>query len=701
MVQFGTGYDMPMDRDYGESSPSSNSTKDVGLGIKDIGMSLGLGPIPNVAAVGAKVRTGARTIELGFMGSGKGGGQGHTPGMYGKVQRQALREMQKANKVDFTTHASVGVYGLAGMDQQGNFSKQNSTMAIHEIKRAIEFAADVGKGGPVVVHTGEFQRPMFDADWNKGEEWKDKFKLYADEEERAAFRVVDTRTGGVIQEARKNRKVARPVWNRYNEESKEWKEYGGNRYKDENGNWVEPNSYIDYFGNVIDPKDRVPVFDPEKDHFKVRQMGWEDLVDEAKELTQRFKKEYNEWDNLSETEKKESIWRERIKETKLMGLKPEDVKVRPEEAYIIATLETNASHARGWAYQYGGAFDEEVDRLKKLKEALKFYEKLESGITDPDEKELMKKESGRFSEFVPVETKLPTHIIQKQIRQVQNRMEQSREAASSQWAQAEEAMETIRHVKGAEEYALNEAYDAYATSAIKAMEESNRLGKDLKQPIALAMENLFPESYGSHPDELIKLVEGSRKRMQYLLEQRGMDKEKAKKEAEEHLTSTFDTGHMNMWRKYWQGDPKKTLVQNDKEFDRWMLGKVKQMVDRGVIGHIHLDDNYGYHDDHLAPGDGNTPITEIMKIVKDSKYKGRIIVEPGADYTTDTSGFRSLAKTWKMFGSSVYGAAGSPSGKKWGQVEYGWFGQNQPPYFTFGGYSPSEDWTLWSGVQLE
>src|SRR3989338_7279008 len=137
MVQFGSGYSSPMDREYsnqeflygGISGPQAGSTNDTGVTIGDFGMSLGLGPVPNVAAVGAKMRGGAKTMELVFMGSGKGGGQGHTPEMYGLKQRQALRELQSANRVDFTTHATVGVYGLAGMDQQGNFSKQNRSAA--------------------------------------------------------------------------------------------------------------------------------------------------------------------------------------------------------------------------------------------------------------------------------------------------------------------------------------------------------------------------------------------------------------------------------------------------------------------------------------------------------------------------------------------------------------------------------------------
>src|SRR3989338_478180 len=234
MVEFGSGYSMPMDREFSHQghaheeagAPSDGSTNDIGVGIGDFGMSLGLGPVPNVQAIKSKLYAGGKKLEFVFTGMGKGSGQGQTPEMYGKKQRQALSEIAKANRVDFTTHATVGVYGLAGMDRQGNFSKQSKNFSLQEIKRAIEFAADVSRGGPVVVHTGEFQRPIVDADWNNKDEWAGKFKMYEDEEERFTYRVVDSRTGGVIQEARRNRRVARPVWN-VAEEGKEYVDFDG------------------------------------------------------------------------------------------------------------------------------------------------------------------------------------------------------------------------------------------------------------------------------------------------------------------------------------------------------------------------------------------------------------------------------------------------------------------------------------------
>ena len=445
MVDFGhrggTGYSHALDREYtqyghdhdqGHSHDSGSpigSTNDVGVKIGDLGMSLGLGPVPNVHAVGAKLRPGVKKLEFVFTGMGKGSGQGQTPEMYGLKQRQALVEMSKANRVDFTTHSTVGVYGLAGMNQQGNFSKTSKTMSLQEVKRAIEFAADVAAGGPVVVHTGEFNRPVVDAEWNQkeGDPWKGKFRLYEQEAERAAYRVVDTRTGAVIQEARKNRNVSRPVWNMAKEEY--WEMEGGQKVAkkpaavdaqgkplDEHGRPI----YVDYFGKRLDPEDRVPLFVGEQ--FKVQQLNWDDLRHEAVEMTQRAKEMWRDWKDgkLSDEKWKSSYWWKRFskeEEGKIVSTIDDEnqIDIRPEEAYIISTLETNAANARGWAIYYGGDFDKTVERLEKLKKAKEFYEQLEQ-TTDEAEKWRLMRQSSEFGELIPPESKYPSKIIEENIR---------------------------------------------------------------------------------------------------------------------------------------------------------------------------------------------------------------------------------------------------------------------------------------------
>ena len=699
MVEFGTGYYMPMDREYssGKSGSASQNTNDVGVNIGDVGFSIGLGPVPNVPAVGAKMRTGQKTMELTFMGAGKGSGQGHTPGMYGKLQRQALKEMQKANRYDFTTHSSVGVYGLAGMDQQGNFSRHQKEAAVNEIKRAVEFAADVSQGGTVVVHTGEFQRPIVDADWNKD----GKFQMYEGEEERASFKVVDNRTGGLINEARKSKTVTKPVWKRYSEGDEYWEDNKGNDYLDEKGQKVKPGDYIDYYGNKIDPALRVPEYDKVHGRFKTKQMGWKELGDEAKELTERAKKSWRQWKDgdLSNDEFNKSMGA-RFKDAKSEN----DILIRPEEAYIISTLETNAANSRGWAYNYGEGFEVAVDTVKKLKKAREIYQKIEKA-TSPEEKWKLKKQMPQIDEFIPAESKYPVEFIDEKIKAQEHRLNQIQNSASAQWSQAEEAMETIRHVESAETYALRESYDAYAQAGMTAMMKSDQLKKKgvLKKPLSIAMENLFPESYGAHPDELINLIKGGRQKMANMLQQRGMSAEQAQEKAKEHITATFDTAHMHLWKKYWKNDPNLSIENNNKNYNKWYLKNVEKMAKSGVIGHLHLVDSWGYQDEHLAPGEGDAPIKETINILKKHGFKGKMIIEPGADFTTDTSGMKTLTKGWKHLGSSIYGAAGAPAAS-WGQLEYGYMGQGQPPYFVFGGYSPSEEFRgapFWSGVPLE
>lgn len=696
MVEFGSGYYMPMDRNYSSAPREESATNDVGVGIGDIGASFGLGPIPNIPTIGARLRGGTKVAELTFMGAGKGSGQGHTPEMYGEMQRQALREMQKANDVHFTTHATVGVYGMAGMDQQGNFSRHQKGMAVDEIKRAIDFAADVANGGSVVVHTGEFHRPIAEAEWNKDK----RFRMFEKEEETTAFKVVDTRTGGVIQEARKNRAISKPVWNTAAADT-EYTDFNGRKKKanserDEDGNLI----YLDYWNKRIERADRVPKYDNENKRFMTHQVGWQELTKEAEDMTREAQKELQDYRSgkLNDEQVKRSPWIERFKD-----VPQEKIKVRPEEAYIISTLETNAANSRGWAHYYGGEFNEYVEKMEKLVKAKELYKQIEASV-DPEEKWKLKQQAQALAGLIPEEGKMPTEIIQDNIDHIRRQINYSKESSASQWAQSEEQQETIRYVESAETYALREAKDAYAQAGIQAMLRSMHLEKkgQLKKPIFISMENLYPETYGGHPEELIPLVKGAQETMQKTLQEKyHLSAEEAKKKAQDHIGATFDTGHFNMWRKYWRGDPDKNIEQNEEAFNKWFLGQVESLAKSGIVKHLHIVDNYGYQDEHLAPGQGNTPIKKAIEIFKKHGYKGELIVEAGADYSTDSSGFQTLTKAWKYFGQPVYGTPGGVSPRSWSQVQYGYLGQNEPPYFMFTPYAPTEDWTLWTGAPLE
>ena len=716
---FTTGYLSAMDREgdgghghndgghhCGHDHGTGGSTGDVGVKAGDFGMSflMGLGSTSTIPGILAKIRTGAKTLELGLGNrpGGKGGQGGHSAGMYGQKQRQALRESAKANRVDFTLHTSVGVQGLAGQGQ-GQFSREAKEMSLQEIRRALEFAADVGQGGPVVVHTGEYQRPIKTARWNQDPEWKDKFEWYENEEDRGTYQVVDTRTGQVRLSVQKGMTLTKPQWKTFNEDDPFWSEKGGRTYTDAHGNIVQKGDYIDYWGNKVERTERVPVWDEEAQQFKTQQLTWDKLKEEAKDLTQEARDFWKKNRNADQKTWDNSFWK-RFKDVKDVN----EIEVLEEEAHAISSLETSAASSRAFAQQYVQDFNENIEKLEKLRKARKTYQEIEDATSEEEKWRLQRQIPADRAGLVPPDHKFPTQLLDQEIKFLEGRIRQARDSAAGQFSQANDNIEMIRNIQSSQTYALKEAYDSYARGGVYAWEKSRELERkgQLKKNLNLAMENLFPEAYGAHPEEIIDLVQKSRNRMKELMVQKGYGQKEAEKAAKEHLSMTFDTGHMNMWRKYWKGDPKKNPEQNDKDFDKWVLKMTEKMAKSGVIGHVHLDDNYGYQDEHLAPGEGNAPIKEMVRILKENGYKGELIVEPGADFTTDNGGFQSVMKTWRHFDTPIQGTGSSFAratgrGKSWGNIQYGFFGQNAPPYFTFGAYSPSEDWTLWTGVPLE
>ncbi|MEM4245618.1 MAG: hypothetical protein QXR60_05450, partial [Candidatus Nanoarchaeia archaeon] len=157
---------------------------------KDIGISHGAGDV--LEGLQAHIREGATAVELGFTGTGKGayGGQQTTPEMFGKDKREAMRQLAKVNEVVLSTHASVGVQGISGLDPHENaFTPKAAEEAIHEIERTVDFAADVAGGGPVVIHGSEFPREV-------SERYKE-FEMYEEEAKKTPVYLVNKRTGKI------------------------------------------------------------------------------------------------------------------------------------------------------------------------------------------------------------------------------------------------------------------------------------------------------------------------------------------------------------------------------------------------------------------------------------------------------------------------------------------------------------------------
>jgi len=70
---------------------------------------------------------------------------------------------------------------------------------------------------------------------------------------------------------------------------------------------------------------------------------------------------------------------------------------------------------------------------------------------------------------------------------------------------------------------------------------------------------------------------------------------------------------------------------------------------RDHLTHIHLHDNRGVKDSHLAPGEGAINFKPIVDAIKAVGYSGQIIVEAWAPERSEEAGARALAAARKLF----------------------------------------------------
>ena len=667
------------------------------------------------------IRKGVGKLELA---AGMGGGQ-EPVGVenYGKEARQEIREIARANEVTIhSIHAPSNIGNLSGYNpQERGFNEEHRKVQIEEVKKAIDFASDVTQGGSVVVHTGEYLRDMTSSPWNKRlDDESYEFQSYEEEPERQVHYMVDDRTGKLITEVRKSQVIREPKF------KKKWNpEKGREMWYDEDGNFVDDVDFNQLFKRVAE-------WDEEKQQFKSDTLTWKD-----------FEKRAEEWNKYYPRIKTDYVTGKEILDPKTG--KPMIDPWTAEEAFFKSQIDTRVIQARGSSLFYGRSYDDDVQTLKQLEKSLKFFKEIEDKTPVEEQWKLFKDVPGIKSnygfgsrEFVPNESKLPSEIIKDSIRDVKLNMRHIHQSSSSADANADEAIETFRHVKPIEKYAKEQTSKSYAEAAIHAMDRTRE--KNLEKPIFVAPENIFPEmGYGSHPDELIELVQDARKTMvNYLSEPeirdpkmgwkkdevdeygrpqpkrvknpyyRGISKKEAEKIAEQHIKATLDTQHLGMWWKHFQPKQGETVDERKKRFDKWYMEQTKKLADSGIVGNLHIVDGMGGGHHHLPVGQGDLPVVEAMKLLLKKGYEGNITSEGHGEGQLGDS--RQMTKVWEALGNRVhsgYFAGGGPgfehlgASARWSDVNQSYFGQNQPPYFIFGNYSPSNDWSLWSQVPME
>ncbi len=689
MVVFNTSYTNTMDMEYfrPQDEPGDDIEKPIRpvIPVSEIGKSVTEGRSGGGTfreTLKAAIFEGASKVELSTQM--EGGEPFVGAEAYGKEARQDLREMAKVNQVKIVSvHAPAQIGNVSGYQgPERGFDDGVRKTELEEIKKAIEFAADV-KSNAIVFHTGEFNRPITDQTWAVDEKGKQVFTGYEEESERAIIPLVDKRTGHVIHQVRKNQLVARARWNKYEEDNKDvWDEHGGKSFVDANGRTVKPGDYVDYWGNKIEErKNRVPMYDKENNTFIIQTQDWNVFKKEAEEINE-----------------------EKRRKAKMEGreLKPDEI-ITPEEAFLYATTETNEKIARGWALNYSERLKYEFEIHKKLKKAREFYKRMEDSVPEEEQWKILRQDdilqrmAGKAGFAISPEYKKPVDLIDAELKDIERSIESQREMVTGQLQSAEEAKIMRDSVTSVEKYALEKSLKSMAELGIHAMKQSTEKGAN----VFIAPENIFPEmGYGSHPQELIKLVQSAREKMAgELVEHYKMAPEKARKEAEDHIKATLDTQHLGMWWKHFIPKPNETEEETRKRFNGWYMKQIEDMDKAKIIGHIHIVDGFGRGHTHLPASQGMVPVVSAVEYLKKKGYKGSMISEAYGEQG------RQLTRTWAAFGSPIYNLALGPMGTgsttRWGDVWQSYFGKDRTPYYVVGNYSPSNEWTFWSQVPIE
>ncbi len=663
-----TDYYHALDRDYGRIEPSDSPSRPgatvdgIALGPQEIGTSTH--PMQHqVQSFGAKIREGASKIEISFMGAGKSNAQQPSPEAFGAKDRRDIREMAEMNEIRTSVHAPLHGESLAGLGREG-FSGEARQHVLEEIERAIHFSSEATKGGAVVFHTGEWQRPMT--------EIKDKsgamFSGFEEEKTKAVMTVVDSQTGN-IQQVRKDYYVYEPKFHTAASYEKILNKKLVGTTDEKTGLKVDADDWVDMDGHpikkewLLDEKkteklfDRMPVWNKEGTNFEVQRVEFKDFEKQAENLSKK----------LGEN-------------------------VAPEVLFWKMQTANKVLQAKGHSLFYAKHYEQYKESRDAVKKALDFYQTLDKNMPEDEKWKLMHQVGVGDSSLIPPKNMPIVEYLKERLESANNEMRHIHESSAAADAQAKEALDQMNRMKTVEDYGLDKSAWTIAQAGLKAFQYTKAHQKELNESIYVAPENWRPEQYGSHPDEIRALVTTSRKQMTQQLKKEGYSEDEAKKLAKEHIKATVDIGHFNMWRQHFQANPGESAQQRDKRFDKWMLDETEKLAKEGIVGHIHLTDNFGYDDEHLTPGQGNVPMKEFIKRMEKAGIKD-MIAEAGS-----FNGTTVMQDTWALMGSPVYSSTRTPSFRSMHDQHMGY---HSPANYIVGAYSPSNEWHLWSEVPLE
>ncbi len=675
MVEFRTAYYGPMDREYHQSiteTPQPIAAEESIFPISQLGETVPehdpSGRFKNIIqTTQAAIRGGAGTLQLVMMTPPESA-IGGRPKAYGKEVRETLKEVALASGVNIAgIEMPTSLNNLSGFDyQQLVFSDEKRKMHLDEVKDAIKFAADVGRGGGVDLVSWEFPRSVNEATWQPHDEKKQKFMQ---EGEQKIGWLVDQRTGRTIQ-FRKDEKQHVP-WNK-------------------------------------DFTQRKPTAEQlEKGDLPLESFEWKDFKEWANYADGKLRKGMNPFTGIPLDDKEKADVKQRTDEGKPA--------ITPEEVYIQVQLQGQINSLLGWRTTYSGHAHEAMREKQILQEALQQgYMEGPGGqrreLDTPEKRqkveEDIKRLDSRYKDYVNT-----AHGQQQQVDELKERVRNLK------------PMEDYALSRSTRTYA--EAGIAAMRTTQEGMQRQN---PTVNRDIYVGPEIGWPGYYGSHPDEFIKLVQESRKEMVKLLTNAMIEipdpvhgkkpiqnpyrdpnitPQKAQELADRHIKGLFDTSHMGMWLAHFKpltdektGRIIETEEQRIERFKKdFYLPAVKKIAEAGIVGGLQLVDSQSAAHGHLPPGEGIFPVMETAKIFKEKGFSGFVVSE-GHEEEKFGEG-RIRMKTWQHAGAAVGGGYFSGPPLRWGQVQQSYFGRTYSPMFMFGGYAPSNEFKLWSEVPLE
>ncbi len=586
---------------------------------------------------GKLLNQGMKNIEVGTI----------DPDKFEFIPRQHFDEIRRLAKIT-DSHASVHapLIDLAGFpDRQGGKWSEDQRKGTEERLYAIlqrSFNLSNGENVPVVFHAGHFDSQEFQKDIavtqfdENGEPLRDKEGNMITKKQPLGYRkivAVNQDSGEITQMeyeekqmlGRKDKEIWDPMRRLYNTNQTYWddeklkllqRQKEIQELKDRMDIKVQQNEAIEKGNLINDPK--------YQEVYSVNNRDIRLLTGHIEDIHQKLTSEYHDiYDRFTRFAKPEV-----------------------KEEYQEKLNEMNAEYTQ---------------KNKELKDIYKEINEKNKQIRQLAEQKA-KEDFGKSYEELNREEELR---IQRELSPYFKETEhKTREALNLQLEQSKNILINVAPMPAPQlwrwvgEFAIDKTAETVSNAMARMYINYKKEGKQDQIPF-VAMENFFVNTPMSTAKELKIAVEKSRELFaQKLFRENAVSNlDEGKKAAEKMIGATWDVGHINNLRK---------AGLEGEELKKRVIEETKEIAD--VTKHVHITDNFGFHDTHLPPGMGNVPIREIMEELekkwsemRDQQKLGqepRAIVEAGG-FVGEIGQNPTLA-TLEYFGSPLYKISNSP-----------------------------------------